>query len=477
MISQEPIFLDCPFAEKEQVKSLGAKFDWQEKKWFIPPGLETEPFQKWLPQSMVPPPDDTTVDSLSLNELLLTVQQTINLHHSTRYWVRAEILSISGHSHLYLELVDYDATGSEIAKVRATLWNQRANALLEQFATQTGLTLAAGIKVLLQVRIEFHTRYGLSLDVLAIDPNFTLGEMAAKLNRIRHQLITAGIYQLNQTLARPKDFCRVAVIAPPQAAGLGDFQSQANLLAAADLCQFHYYAASFQGQNANTEIPTALQLVSQDHQTQSYDAVVLIRGGGAKADLFQLNEYEIVKAVCMTPLPVIVGIGHERDQTLLDEVAHLSCHTPSLVIAYLTTTIIQNARQALQNWQQIVALAKEQLTQAQRLNEQRYAQIRELAVKRLGEQRHQLATLMQEVNHTSHQQLTQARHQCQNLMEQILLGDPKRILQRGYAIIRNEKNQLITSKQMAQQQKNLVIEFKDGHFKCAQKSVRAKKSS
>jgi exodeoxyribonuclease VII large subunit len=466
MISQEPIFLDCPFAEKDAVKLLGAKFDWQEKKWFIPPGLDTESFQKWLPQSLVPPPDETAVESLSLNEFLLTVQQTISQHHSSRYWVRAEVLSISGHSHLYLELVDYDANGSEIAKVRATLWQQRAHVLLEQFATQTGLTFAAGIKVLLQVRVEFHTRYGLSLDVLAIDPNFTLGEMAAKLNRIRQQLITDGIYQRNQTLAHPKEFCRVAVVAPPQAAGLGDFQSQAKLLATADLCQFHYYTASFQGQYAMTEIPAALQSVAKDHEKQSYDAVVLIRGGGAKADLFQLNEYEIVKAVCMTPLPVIVGIGHERDQTLLDEVAHLSCHTPSLVIAYLTSTIVQNARQALQHWQQIVALAKEQLSQAQRLNEQRYAQIRELAVKRLEEQRHQLAILMQAIDHSNHQQLTQARHQCKSLIEQILLGDPKRILERGYAIVRNEKNKLITSKRMAQRQKKLVIEFKDGRFNC-----------
>jgi len=163
---------------------LGAKFDWAEKKWFIPPGLETEPFTKWLPQSNPQPLDKPDETSLTLNELLSSVQKTIAEKHATRYWVRAEIVNLSKNVHLYLDLVDYDHQGQEIAKIRATLWQHRAQILLQRFFQATG---------------------------------FPLGELEAKLNRIRTQLQKEGIYLQNQQIAKFTVFCKVAVIAKPQA--------------------------------------------------------------------------------------------------------------------------------------------------------------------------------------------------------------------------------------------------------------------
>ncbi|OQY48839.1 MAG: exodeoxyribonuclease VII large subunit [Candidatus Parabeggiatoa sp. nov. 2] len=466
MISEEPIFLDCPFSEKDEAKQLGAKFDWAKKKWFIPVDLEIEPFTKWLPKTVAATTENPDEDSLTLNDLLLSVQQTIAARYNDRYWVRAEVVNVSENLHVYMELSDYDSDGNEVAKARATLWNHRADALLERFFDATGMSFKAGLKVLLQVRVEFHPRYGFSLDVLDIDPNFTLGEMEAKLNRIRERLKKAGLYNKNQQVATATDFCKVAVIAPPQAAGLGDFKSQAEKLEAALLCEFQYYRASFQGKNTLIEVPAAFDLVNQDHQTEQFDAVVMIRGGGPKADLFQLNEYEIAKAVCTAQLPVIVGIGHERDKILLDEVANHACHTPSLVISHIANTIIQNARNAKQDWQTVVQLAAEILHSAKADNERLNAQIREQSVRLLGEQRKKIATLMQEVKNASQNQLNQARHQTKFLMEQVLLGDPKMILNRGYAIVRNRQNKVITSFAAAQQEKSLVIEFKDGRVAC-----------
>jgi exodeoxyribonuclease VII large subunit len=469
MITEEPLYLNCPFAEKEEAKQLGAKFDWAKKKWFIPPGLEIEPFAKWLPKTVTlarEESEESEENSLSLNDLLLSIQATIAAQHPTQYWVRAEIVNISERKHLYLELADHDSEGNEIAKVRATLWHYRAENLLERFEEQTGLAFRAGIKVLLQVQVEFHTRYGFSLDILDIDPNFTLGEMQAKLNRIRARLIEEGIFYQNQNLAKATEFCKIAVIAPPQAAGLGDFKSQADQLAHFGLCEFHYYPASFQGQNMISEIPTAFELINQAHQSQQFDAVIMIRGGGAKADLFQLNEYEIAKAICIAQLPVIVGIGHERDKTLLDEVANHACHTPSLVITHIADTIIQNARNAKQNWQTVIQLSTERLNQAKTETERLNAQIREQSVKLLGLERQKLESLIQQVKNASQNQLNQARHQIQLLMEQVLRGDPKMILNRGYAIVRNLQNQVITSKKFAKQEKALIIEFKDGRINC-----------
>jgi len=192
--------------------------------------------------------------------------------------------------------------------------------------------------------------------------------------------------------------------------------------------------------------------------------VVMIRGGGAKADLLQLNEYEIAKAICTAQLPVIVGIGHERDKTLLDEIANQVCHTPSLVITHITSTIIQNARNAQQDWQTIGRLSTEILNNAKTETERLNTHIREQAVKWLNTERQQLESLLQLVTNAGQNQLKQASHQIQLCMEQVLHGDPKMILKRGYAIIRNQQNQVITSKAQAQSENTLVIEFKDGHI-------------
>jgi len=288
------------------------------------------------------------------------------------------------------------------------------------------------------------------------------------LNFIR-KLKKEGIYQQNHELAKPLEFCKVAVIAPPQAAGLGDFQSQADILSSLGLCEFDYYSASFQGQNRVTEISKAFEMLNQKHLKQAYDAIVMIRGGGAKADLFQLNEYEIAKAICTAPLPVIIGIGHERDKTLLDEVANHACHTPSLAIAYITSTIIQNARDARQHWQSFVQRPRKLLNSAQADNARLLAFIREQSIKRLGVQREELNFQMQTVKNASQNQLAKATHQIKSLMEQVLLGDPKRVLNRGYAIIRNSENKVISTQIAAQQEASLIIEFKDGRINCGKK--------
>ncbi len=466
MTSKDPIFLDCPYIEKDEAKKLGARYNGALKKWFIPPGLDTEPFARWLPKQELATSVETA-DSLSLHELLLKVKQTVEQQHATRYWVRAEIVHLSRKAHLYLELADHDSQGQELAHARATIWNDRANTLLPRFEQLTGLPFQSGIKVLLQTHLQFHPLYGLSLNVLDIVPHFTLGDLEAKFNRIRIQLTQEGIYIQNKQFPPIKEFCKVAVLAPPQAAGLGDFQSQADLLVTHGLCEFHYYFATFQGAQAVTEIPAAIATINQDHQHQHYDALVIIRGGGAKMDIYQLNEYPIAKALCTAELPVIVGIGHERDKTLLDDVAYHSCHTPSLVITYIQAIIVQNAQQAQQHWQWSFKLAQDALQRATLLNERLHAQIRHQAVQQLGEHKSGLATLLQEIKHAGQLQLQKAQHRVKLLMGQVVLGNPKLILKRGYAIIRNSQNQVLTTKAKASQESSLIIEFQDGRLTCS----------
>ena len=470
-MTQERIFLECSFYEKDDVKTLGAKFDWEKKRWFIPNDWDTKPFSKWLPVDGEEKEgeEEEDRDSLTLQKLLAILQQTITEQHHMHHWVRAEVLNVSTKEHVYLELVSHDNRGNVNAKVRATLWRSRAETVLTRFKADTGLSFKSGFKVLLHVHIQYNPIYGLSLNILDIDPSFTLGEMEAQLNRIRSRLKKEDIYTQNKDRIQITEFCRVAVIAPKEAAGLGDFKSQADVLTQIGLCDFHYYTASFQGKKMVNDISDAFDLVSQAHKIKAFDAVILIRGGGAKSDLLQLNDYDIAKKVCMAPLPVIIGIGHERDKTLLDEVANQICHTPSLVISHITGTIIQNARNADQNWQMIIRLTRDILNTARAHNEHIFVTLREQTGKILSEQGQVLAVLKQNIKDMSHHHIKQAHYQIKSLIEQVLLGDPKNILNRGYAIIRNEQNTVISSKMMAKKEHVLKIEFKDGTHQLSKK--------
>lgn len=516
-----PIYLNCPYRDKDAAKALGARFDGTRKQWFIPSGLDITPFRRWLPpetvaelQTGIQPLAHTNADSdaatgVRLADLLTQVKQRLEQYYADSIWVRAVVVQMSSsRGHVYLELADHDDEGNEIAKTRAMLWRERVDYLLNRFAEQTGMPFSEDLNVLLLVQVTFHPVYGFALDILDLDPRFTLGELEAKNQRIRVQLQQEGVFERNRQLPSTDEFCRVAVIAPPQAAGLGDFRSQADQLAALGLCQFCYYEAAFQGKNNVVDIPAAFAQVQHDHTVDTFDCIVVIRGGGAKADLLQLNEYAIVNAVCRAPIPVLVGIGHERDETLLDEVANLRCATPSLVIAHISSTLIDNARRAARDWQRIqqataaqlqnakwhcqtwqaqirehafqqlhqqrYALrqqlqtiqqqAQYQLQQQRLLNERRYQIIHNQAILQLQQQRQQLTQWYQQVLQGSATQLQNTKQQLKLLMEMVLLGDPQRALQRGYVIVRDKQDNVVTDKTTAQQVGELVLAFKDGRL-------------
>lgn len=301
-----------------------------------------------------------------LSSLLRRVGEIIEQHAGLPVWVRAELSAVSERNgHLYLDLVEHDERGTAIAKVRANAWRNVANAIQRTFAEATGSRLQAGIKVLLQVQVTFHVQHGLALQVLDIDPAYTVGEMAAKVQRIRQTLIAEGVFERNRHMPRPVDFFRVAVVAPAGAAGLGDFQANAKLLADNGVCSFAYYTATFQGPAAADSVTCAITEALGEHLFHPFDALVLIRGGGAAADLAWLNELVIARAICEASLPVLVGIGHERDRTILDEVACWVFDTPSKVIAGIENVIRLRAQSAVDAFAVIMERAHARLTGAE----------------------------------------------------------------------------------------------------------------
>ena len=186
-------------------------------------------------------------------------------------------------------------------------------------------------------------------------PSYTLGDLAAKLARIRDRLVKEGLYDRNKGLTAPTDFVRVAVISPSTSAGLGDFRRETDRLQDAGLCDFTYYNATFQGTEAPSSIRTAVNEALAAHRQRPFDALVIIRGGGSVTDLAWLNDLELALLLCRSPVPVFTGIGHERDGTVLDEIAHRRFDTPSKVALHIASSIKDNALAALADLDRIQA--------------------------------------------------------------------------------------------------------------------------
>jgi exodeoxyribonuclease VII large subunit len=367
------VFLDVPFAQKEAAKALGARFDWASKRWFVPPGLALAAFSRWLaepasaasaamgPESEVVAVASAPVSSASesagavaaipagraLSSLMAEITGVVSTRFSETVWVQADVLPFEPRrGHLYCELVETDANGREVARARATVWNDDRDAVIGRFEKLTGIQFLGGIKVLVRVTVSFHARFGLSLAIREMSADFTLGELALRRRRIREQLVREGLYGNNRALALPSDFMRILVIAPEGAAGLGDFRAEADLLERLGICQFFYRTAVFQGPQASLSLSAALSAASADAGALGVQAIALIRGGGASADLHWLDDLEIARAVCLASVPVLIGIGHERDQTLLDELARWVAGTPSKLIQFIQTAITDAAMQA-----------------------------------------------------------------------------------------------------------------------------------
>lgn len=382
--------LIVPYARKEEAKALGARWDSVRRTWYAPPGTDLQHFDRqWLPAVFGSPAEDEDAPppaeerpglaaekGVSLSELLLRVKGAIDREMDGPVWVRAEISELRGKGgNLYLSLTERDERGDVLANSKGILWKSRAPGVSAKFERTTGEGLRPNIKILCLARIRFDALFGLDLIIEDIDPSYTLGDLAAKLARIREKLEVDGLYARNRGVPAAVEFIRVAVISPESSAGLGDFRRETDRLHGAGLCEFLFFGATFQGPDAPSSIRTAFNEALAAHRRRPIDALVIIRGGGSVTDLAWLNDLELARLACLAPVPVLTGIGHERDSTILDEVAHRRFDTPSKVALHIASTIRDNALATLSALGQIRveiarALARERTalaTQADRL--------------------------------------------------------------------------------------------------------------
>ena len=276
---------------------------------------------------------------VSLSALCAGIQLAVEESLPDVYWVMAEIAELTAHrnGHCYLQLIEKGPRGEPIAQVRGTVWGKRWETIRYQFAEVTGQHLAPGMRCLLAATVTFHPRYGLALDVRAIDTSFALGELARARQAALEKLERNGSLELNKRFELPAVVQRVAVISSATAAGFQDFEHQ--LATSGYRFTLTLFPAAVQGADAPAAVRRALRAVVA--RVGEFEALVVIRGGGAKTDLVAFDDYMLARALARAPLPVLTGIGHERDESLADLVAHTRLKTPTAVAAFLIERVQQ----------------------------------------------------------------------------------------------------------------------------------------
>ncbi len=276
------------------------------------------------------------MDFISLFDLNHRVRQVLKEQFAEPLWIAAEIASVleNRSGHCYLELVDKHA-GEEnpVAVAKGTIWSFTYRMLKPYFETTTGRHLEKGMKVLIQAEVVFHELYGFSLNIKDIDPTFTIGDIERKRREIIGHLEEEGIIDMNRNLELPLLPKNVAVISSPTAAGLGDFLDQLQNNSYGYKFHVKLFPAVMQGERTTESVIAALDRIYEYEEL--FDVVVIIRGGGAQADLGSFDTYDMAANVAQFPLPVIAGIGHERDETIVDRVAFVRVKTPTAAAAFL----------------------------------------------------------------------------------------------------------------------------------------------
>lgn len=435
-------YLDVPFKDKDQAKALGARWDGVAKKWYAPEGRDLAVFNAWLPSGLknglssqpasseLIPADSSTLQpgvlqnkGISLSQLLAGVAQAVAMAFKAGVWTMVEVVEARPRNgHVYLEVSEREQNGNILAKANAVIWATTANRILPEFEKATGASIAPGIKLLVRARPVYKPQYGFSIEIDAIDPDYTLGDLEARKREIRSRLQQDGLFDANKNLPAPWDYTTVLVIAPQGAAGLGDFQAEAKRLEQFGVCQFIYASSRFQGEGAATKIRDALvsALASWNESGRvGPDAVVIIRGGGAVNDLAWLNDYQLARAICELNIPVLTGIGHERDSTILDEVANMRFDTPSKVAAGIEQVIKRRVQEAKDNFKLLASSASRTLNSARIQLEKTHVTVRAGAVHHLALAKQETMELMGNIRLGGTQTIHDATQETRNLIAEV----------------------------------------------------------
>lgn len=393
---------------------------------------------------------------MSLFELNHLVRSSIRACLPDEYWVQAELSDVRSNysGHCYLEFIQKDERSNAlVAKARGIIWGNVFARLRPYFERETGQAFVSGIKVLVRVTIDFHEQYGYSLTVVDIDPTYTLGDMARRRREILMRLQQEGVLTLNKELELPVPAQRIAVISSATAAGYGDFCNQ---LYHNDFGFVFYpklFPAVMQGEKVESSIIAALDEIYK--QVDFWDVVVIIRGGGATSDLSGFDTYDLAANCAQFPLPIITGIGHERDDTVLDMVSHTRVKTPTAAAEFLIGNLRETAERIEDYATQLAQLIPDRLSrEKERLDrwiaripsqvqmriqkesfrhERLYQRMVNAWQNRLVKEEYRLQ-LLPRLTAALSTRLQKENHRMELFEQQVKAASPERLLKKGYSI-------------------------------------------
>ena len=370
----------------------------------------------------------------SLLELNRLVRATIEDTLCEQYWLEAEIGQIGeNNGHCYLEFIQkVEGHNTPVARAKAKCWRNVWGSVRPYFEHTTGQTLTLGMKVLVLVHPDFHEAFGFSWIVDDIDPRFTLGDMARRRQEIIRQLKAEGVFDLNRELPLPLFTQRIAVISSSTAAGYGDFCRQLEENKRGFRFSVTLYESLMQGEGVERSIIAALDKINA--HIDDYDCVVIIRGGGATSDMSGFDSLLLAENVANFPLPVITGIGHDRDECILDMVSHTRVKTPTAAAAFLIDRLEQVARRIDDAADRITSYVQHRM-EIEKMRLSRAAERIPILFSLVkSKQENKLETLNQRIASAVQRLIDRRRHALDILEQRTKSLDPTLLLQRGYSI-------------------------------------------
>lgn len=399
---------------------------------------------------------------LTLLELQRRVKLTLGEQFALPVWVSAEIadLKVNYSGHCYLELIEKELksdNGVPVAQARAVIWRSAYARIAAYFEAETGQRLAPGIRILAQVVVNYHELYGFSLQITDIDSAYTLGDMEQQRLKTIARLQEEGVWEMNHELALPLVVQRLAVISSAQAAGYQDFCKE--LARSGYRYHLTLFDAFMQGAAAEESIIEALGRVAE--RQEQFDAVVIVRGGGSTSDLNCFNAYRLSSHVAQFPLPILTGIGHDKDQSVVDLVAHTALKTPTAVAGWLNERM-----ERIEGWlegaaQQLAELTISRMREAELRLEQRMSELKQASVERTLREKMHLEKLEERLPERLHQALHNERQRLERAAEVVESRSPQQILQLGFAILRADGRAIRTTEALKRQPR-LQVELADG---------------
>ena len=405
---------------------------------------------------------------ITLRELQRRVKSALEGQFALPVWVSAEIseIKVNYSGHCYLELVEKGGdNGVPTAQARAVVWRSHYPRISGYFEAETGQRLAAGIKILAKVLVSYHELYGFSLQITDIDPSYTLGDMERQRQQTIAQLQQDGVWEMNREVPMPTVVQRIAIVSSANAAGYQDFCKE--LGKSPYRFELTLFDAFMQGAAAEESIVAALCSVAD--RTEDFDAVVLIRGGGSRSDLNCFNAYRLCAHVAQFPLPVVTGIGHDKDTSVADMVAHTALKTPTAVAGWLVERMTE-----VDGWLDYAALQlHDTTTAAMHASEVRLerlsGEVRRLSSELLTRQSLRLEHFTELLPDAARDFLARQTMRLENAAELIAGRSPERILRLGFAVVRSG-GKAVTSAAAVAAGERIEIEVSDGKINATVKS-------